>query len=262
MEFDFSTNAALDTLDSVPEQFRGVYVQNEGKYVVNDTLKGVVEAVTGLNKALKTERTQHGELKKAKDVSSAVKEALGEHGIESLDQAKAKIGELVATVAEKGKVDPAKIRAEIEQTFAGERTKLQGEIESMQGTLSRYLVDAEANAQLNAAKGNSKLLLPVIKAATKVVKDGDEYVVRVLDADGSYRGDGKGGFMTVADLVGELKNSADYKVAFASDAPTGGGGNKNPPASRQAHQQRQTKEGGGNDNPTSLIQRGLAARRK
>lgn len=262
-DFDFATSSTVDSLDSVPEQFRSVFEEKDGKFTVGESHKGIVEAVTGLGKALKNERAQHGDLKKAKDVSAAVKEALGELGIETLEQAKAKIGELTTTLAEKGKVDPAKIRQEIEQTFAAEKQTLLGKNEKMRGTLDRYLVKAEANAQLNAHKGNAKLLMPVISAQTKVVEDGEDFVVRVLDADGSYRGDGKGGFMTVADLVAELKASADYKVAFASDA-LGGGGEKNrtQQPSRQTQQREQRRSDNEVKSPQDLISAGLKARRQ
>ena len=79
MEFDFSTSGTLDNLDSVPENFRGVYTQGaDGKYVINETLKGVTDAVVGLNKALVSERKVTGALKSQKDVGAAVSEALRE----------------------------------------------------------------------------------------------------------------------------------------------------------------------------------------
>ncbi len=262
-DFDFATNSTVDSLDGVPEQFRAVFEEKDGKYTVGEPYKGIADAVSGLSKALNAERKQHGDVKKLKDVGTAVKDALGDLGITTLEEAKAKFTELSATLAEKGKVDPAKIRQEIEQTFAAEKTGLVTKNEKMASTLSRYLVDSEANAQLNAAKGNAKLLLPVIKASTKVVEDGEDYVVRVLDAAGDYRGDGKGGFMTVADLVAELKNSADYKVAFASDAPLGGGEkNRQGQPSRTTQQREQQREANANKSPQDLISAGLKSRRR
>lgn len=259
-DFDFSTAATVDSLDGVPEQFRSVYEEKDGKFAIAEGHKGVVEAVSGLSKALNAERRVTGDLKKTKDVGAAISEALGGLGIKTLDEAKTKITELTEQVAQNSKVDPAKIKAEIEATFVAEREGFETKITKMQGTLERYLVDSEANAQLNAAKGNAKLLLPVIKAVTKVVADGDDYVVRVLDADGQYRGDGKGGFMTVADLITELKSSADYKVAFASDAPSGGGlKDRTQQPSRQV--QRSQERGNEARTPQDLISAGLKSRR-
>ncbi|MNV90886.1 hypothetical protein D3C71_1853110 [compost metagenome] len=91
--------------------------------------------------------------------------------------------------------------------------------------------------------------------------DGDEYVVRVLDAAGDYRGDGKGGFMGVADLVRELKGSKDYGVAFESEAPSGGG-KGNPPPSRQVQQQQVRQQERESMTGTDKIAAGLRARRR
>jgi hypothetical protein len=263
MEFTFGQNATLDALDPVPEQFRGAYQQGaDGKYVVNPALKGIVEAMDGLNTALGKERTQHGELKKTKDVSAAVAEALGTLGIKTLDEAKAKLTELNELVAANSKVDPAKIKSEIEATFNTEREGFKTQLSGMQATLDKHLVENAALSALSAAKGNPALLMPIVKGQAKVVKDGDDYVVRVLDKDGQYRGDGKGGFMTVTDLVNELKGHADYKVAFASDAPTGGGDkNRQQQTSRQTQQREQQRQGA-DRSPAELIASGLAARKR
>jgi len=261
MEFDFSANSTVDSLDKVPEQFRPLYLQGQdGKFAINPTMKGIVEAITGLNGALKNERKSTATLKGQKDVAAVVKEVLG---FDTIEDAKAKIDELTGIIAEKSKVDPAKIKADIEKTFNTERDALKGENAKMQGTLERYLIDAAATGALAEAKGNVKLLLPIIKQQAAVVKDGEEYVVRIKDAAGDYRGNGAGGFMTVADLVKELKSSSDYGVAFASDAPSGSG----KPAGQQTQQQRQTSQqrqtdASGEKTPAQMIADGLAKRRR
>lgn len=261
MEFDFSTSGTVDTLDNVPEQFRGVYVEDPAtkKFNVNPTLKGVVDAITGLNTALRSERGTTKTLKSQKDVAAVVKEVFG---LDTVEEVKAKIDELNQQVAEKSKVDPAKIKADIEKAFTTKEEGYKGTISKMQGTLEKYLIDSAATGALSAAKGNVKLLLPIIRNAVAVVPDGDDYVVRVKDPAGDYRGNGAGGFMSIEDLVKELKSSADYKVAFESDAPSGGGGNnRQQQPSRQTQQretQRQTQE---STNPTDRIAAGLAKRR-
>mgnify|MGYP000697542045 FL=1 len=244
-DFDFATSGTVDSLDTVPEQFRSLYGagagDSAGKFVLGESHKGVVEAITGLGKALKAERGVSSTLKGQKDVGAAVAEALKDFGITDLDTAKAKLAELTDAVAKNSKVDPAKIKAEIEATFAGERTAFEGKIGKMQTTLDKHLVENAALAALDKHKGSSVLLLPAIKNSVKVVADGEDYVVRVLDADGQYRGDGKGGFMTVEDFVKELKGNKDYAAAFASDM-TGGGGKPPQQQSRQQHQQQQDRK--------------------
>ena len=259
MEFDFSTNGTVDSLDKVPEQFRGVYVQDGEKFKINDSLKGVTDAITGLNTALRAERGTTKTLKGQKDVSAIVKETFG---VDTVDEVKAKIDELTQQVAEKSKVDPAKIKADIEKAFATKEEGYKGTISKMQGTLEKYLIDSAATSALSAAKGNVKLLLPIIRNAVSVVPDGDEYVVRVKDPAGDYRGNGAGGFMTVEDLVKELKASSDYGVAFESEAPSGGGNNnRTQQPSRQTQRQEQNRQQQESSSPTDRIAAGLAKRR-
>lgn len=261
MEFDFTTNGTVDSIDKVPEQFRPVYSEGaDKKFSINPTMKGIVDAITGLNGALKNERKATTTLKGQKDVSAIVKETFG---VDTVDEVKAKIDELTQQVAEKSKVDPAKIKADIEKAFGVKEEGYKADKAKMQATLDKYLVDSAGLAALAEAKGNAKLLMPIIKSQAVVVPDGDEYVVRIKDPTGDYRGNGAGGFMTVADLVKELKSSSDYGVAFASDAPSGSG----KPAGQQTQQQRQTSQqrqtdASGEKTPAQMIADGLAKRRR
>lgn len=260
MEFDFSKNETVDSIDKVPEQFRGIYAQGQdGKFAINSQFKGIATAIDGLNGALRNERKSTTALKGQKDVAAVVKEVFG---LETVDEVKAKIDELTAQVTEKSKVDPAKIKADIEKAFNVERDGLKGANAKMQASLERHMIDAAATSALAEAKGNVKLLLPIIKQHAAVVADGEEYVVRIKDGAGDYRGNGAGGFMTVAELVKELKGSSDYGVAFASDAPSGGG----KPTGGQQQQSRQTSQrqsqGDVQKTPAQMIADGLAKRRQ
>lgn len=263
MEYEFGKNETVDTLDTVPEQFRGIYAEDptDKKFKINPAFKGIATAIDGLNGALRNERKSTTTLKGQKDVAAVLKETLG---LETVEEVKAKLDELNSIVAEKSKVDPAKIKADIEKAFSTKEEGYKGQLAKMQSTLDRYLIDSAGTTALAEMKGNIKLLMPIIKSQAVVVADGDEYVVRIKDPAGDYRGNGAGGFMTVADLVKELKASSDYGVAFQSDAPSGGGkqtGRTQP----NPQQQRQTPAGSGSDGektPMELISAGLAARRR
>jgi len=254
MEWDFATNQSIDedTLAKAPEAYRGAYEKGEdGKYVVSGTFKPFVDAITGLGGALKNERTTSKTLKGQKDAVAVIKE---QFGFDTVEEAKAKWDELNQTVAANGKVDPAKIKADIEKTFNTEREGLKADNDKMRGTLERYLVDNAAISALAEHKGSQKLLAPVIKGMTELVKDGDEYVVRVKDGQGDYRGDGKGGFLTVAGLVAEMKGDKDYAAAFESAAPSGSGagqGQPRPGLQRPLNQRREDMS------PNDLITAGL-----
>lgn len=256
MEFNFAQNQTVDSLDTVPETFRAAYEEKDGKFSVRTDLAGIVGALDGVNGALKKERGITTTLKQQKDATAALKEL----GFDSFDAVKARIDELGAAVAAKANVDPAKIKNEIEQTFQTERDGFKTTLAGMEDTLFKYLVRNEALGALNTAKGNADLLMPHIERVSRVVKDdaSGEYVVRILDGEGQYRGDGKGGFMQPKDLVAELRSSKTFGVAFESDASGGGADPKGQPASRGAQQQHQRQQQNEGRNSVDKIAGGLA----
>lgn len=255
MEFDFSTNQEVEDINTVPEQFRGAYAEGEnGKFAVSETAKPLVEAVVGLNKSLSASRKDYKTLKGTAVDPKTLFSSLGD--FEDADAVKAHIQELTDQVASKSNIDPKKIKADIEKAFATEREELTGKNDKMKGTLEKYLIKSDAASALAAAKGNSALLLPHVMNMVKVVEDEGEYVVRVLDDQGDWRGDGKGGYMTVADLVTEMKASPTFGAAFESEAKPGTG--KKPGSSAQP---ARTKVDSSEPTSRSKISAGLAARR-
>ena len=262
MEFDFSKNPSLDNLEAVPEQFRGVYTQGtDGKFGINPSFTGITVAIDGLNVALRSERKNSTTLKGQKDIAAALKEHLG---FDTVEDAKAKFEELTAAVASKANIDPAKLKADIEKGFLVKEEGYKADNIKMQGTLGRYMVDSAGLSALAEFKGNAKLLMPIIKTQAVVVADGDDYVVRIKDSAGDYRGNAAGGFMNVGDLVKELSTSTDYKIAFESTAPTGSGKQvgARPLVGRQALQSQQAAIDKADRTPAQLIADGLAARRR
>lgn len=263
MDWDFSTNQEVDeeTLGKAPEGYRGAYVKDDatGKFKIGDAHRPFVDAIVGLGGALKNERKTSSTLKGQKDIAAVVKETFG---LDTIEEVKAKIDELNGQVASASKVDPAKIKADIEKTFNAQSAEKDKKLEAMKGTLQRYLVDNAAVTALAAAKGNAKLLMPLVREQVEVVEDGDEYVVRVKDGQGDYRGNGKGGFLTVEELVAEMRGSKDYGAAFESD--NGGGTNtrsgQQPGSGQRQQMQRQTNRE--DMNAGDRIAAGLAARRQ
>lgn len=261
MEWDFAANQEVDeeTLGKAPEGYRGAYVKDDatGKFKIGDTHRPFVDAIVGLGGALKSERNNSKTLKGQKDIGAALKESLG---FETLEEAKTRFEEMNATITSQSKVDPAKIKADIEKTFnaaIGEKDK---ELEGMRSTLSKYMVESAAIGALANAKGNSKLLLPIVREQVELVKDGEEYVVRVKDGQGDYRGNGKGGFMSIEELVLEMKGTKDYAAAFESDVMGGTHqGGQRPGVQQRQQMQRQTNRE--DMSATDRIQAGLQARR-
>lgn len=227
MEFEFLKNPTVDSIDKVPEQFRGMYAEGEGGFTLNESFKGTATAIDGLNKSLKAARRDADDAKKNRpDISgfAAVGQLLGLEGDDALD-AETLRAAVERTIGESkdGKVNWDKMKKDLEKGFQTQLQGKDGELQSMSKTLQKYLVTTAAVQAIAGHKGVPDLLLPHIKDRTKVVKDGDDYVVRVVDESGDPRGNASGGFMTVEDLVKELKAHPTFGRAFESEAPNGTG---------------------------------------
>ncbi len=240
MSFDFETNNSVADIDTVPENYRGLYVEGQNDagekvFIISDVAKGLVADYIGTNKSLVQTRADK---KAASDESASrrvtkksVVDFVSNLGVEGVDEEEplAALTGYITDLTEqvKGgkqiKVDLDKIRAEskrlLDEAVAVEVAKTG----KMQGALERYLVGQAASNAIADAKGSRELLLPIVKERVRVVQDGEDFVVRVVDVDGDFRSDGAGGWMGVAGLVAELKTSENYARAFESEAPAGTG---------------------------------------
>lgn len=100
-------------------------------------------------------------------------------------------------------------------------------ITTLQSALEQRLVDAEAARELAEAKGSVKVLLPHVKARTKVVETDGVFSVVVVDEAGNPRiADGKGTPMTLKGLVAEMRDDAEFARAFEGSGSSGGGASK------------------------------------
>lgn len=259
MDFEFEKNGELPSLDKVPEQFRGLYAQDGETFRLNDNYKGVATAVDGLNRSLKAARRDADEAKKGRiDVTAygAVGQLLGLEGEDATSpDALRAAAEKIISESKDGKVNWDKMKGSLEK---GYQTQLAGkdfELQTMSKTLQKYLVTTAAVQAIASSKGVPELLLPHIQGQTKVIKEGDDYVVRVLDASGDPRGNASGGFMSVDDLVKEMKASPVFGRAFESEAKPGTG---TPPGSGRT----QAAPGKTELTANEKIARGLEARRR
>ena len=218
--FEFMPTVA--DLNAVPEQFRGLYVKTDGQdgYTIHEDF---TKHVGGLKGALEKER------KTVKTLNTSLEawKALGE----TPDAVVARNKELEEqlTANKDGKANWDKLKGDLEK---GHQTALQTEqakTAKMQKTLEKHLIEAEAVREVTEAKGSADLLLPHIMTTVKVVPEGEGYVVRVVDADGDFRGNNSGGFMGIKDLVAEMKASPKFGRAFEAAQASGGG---KPPAGK------------------------------
>lgn len=243
MEWDFEANATVQTVDVVPEEYRSAYVEDKANqnYKVKDEFKGIVSAYVGVNKALKSANTRK---KSDNDADAArrhqlkaVIDTMTELGLEPGDDAN-KLGEIIKTKVtelqgavkngKEVKVDLDKIKADTAKTIEEIKKAALADNQAMQSTLQEYMITGAAASAMAEAKVVEKgldFLMPHVHKATKMIKDDNgKYVVRVVDNDGNARSDGKGGFMTVAQLVSEMKTT--FPMAFESPKQNGGTGVK------------------------------------
>ena len=101
-------------------------------------------------------------------------------------------------------------------------TKLMGQIESL-------MVDSEVAKAIAEAKGNSKLLMPLLKQRIKVVDKDGQMVVKVIEDNGDPSVNDKGEPLGITALVESFKKDENFAGAFDSSGLSGGGGK--PPGS-------------------------------
>jgi hypothetical protein len=98
---------------------------------------------------------------------------------------------------------------------------------AMQRSLDSALIESAATRAIGEHKGNAKLLLPIVNAATKIIEHDGGHRAVVLGSDGEPRlgPDHKTAtdYMTVSQLVAEMKESGEYAGAFPGTGASGGG---------------------------------------
>jgi hypothetical protein len=259
MEFEFAQNQEVDSLDKVPEQFRGIYAEEGGKFKLSAVFGGVATAVDGLNKSLKAARKDAETARKGKvDLTpfGAIGQLVGLEGDDAVNPDALRTAvERVISESKDGKVNWDKMKKSLEAGFQTQLTAKDAELGTMSKSLQKYLVSTAAVQAIASHKGVPDLLLPHIANRTKVIKEGEDYVVRVIDESGDPRGNTSGGFMTVEDLVKEMKASPVFGRAFESDGQSGSGTPPNGGTRKPAPQQGQLSA---NDR----IKKGLEARQR
>lgn len=247
MEWDFS--APVDKIESVPEDFRGLYVKDGEKFKINDadgTTKSAVAAILGLNNALRASR---GETKGLKDKFKGVDlSPLAEYGA-TAEEIAAKVKELQAS-----KPNIEKLKQDFAQQNASELTKRDGRIKSLTSQLESLLIDGAITKELLEHKGDPDLLLPFAKSQARVIEEDGKFRLVIVDKAGDPRYSGTTGApFSVTDLVKEMKSNPKYSKLFQSDAPAGAG---TPPSGHfpRANPTQQSRE---DMSATQKIQAGL-----
>lgn len=222
--FEFPPEVA--DLKDLPKDVHGLYVKGEKGYTLDPVLHKRIDT-TPLSTALDKER------KKAKELDKMLA------GFKSLglgdtpEEAKAAIEKELAELDPDNEDDKKdikslkalreKLKAEFDDTLRKTVGEKDEQLTKMQRSMQKHMIEKEAVAALAKHKGSSDLLLPHVISKLGLVEDGDNMVVRVLDADGDPMGDGKGGFKTVEQFVLEMRNDEKYARAFDASGRSGTG---------------------------------------
>jgi hypothetical protein len=243
----------ISALEEVADRYQGLYTEENGKYVLDAEIKKDQD-VSGLKNTVNTLRNE----KKAVEEVLAQFKAFGDDP----DTVKSKFDEMQQQIAEAsktGKADWEAMKAELVKQQNAVLEEEKNKTQLMEKTVAKHLIDATGIKELESEKGSTALLMPVIRSRSKVVKEGDEYVVRITNEDGTPAIDNQGNPLTVSGLVKSLKEHDSYKRAFDSEGTSGGG---TPPGGGSAPTSGRPGMHAGGDNraPINKISDGLIKR--
>lgn len=218
----------VNSIDEIDEALRPLYVEKDGKYNLD---VADLEDTTVLKKSINAEREAAKTAQaKAKELDKKVK------GWEQLGKSPDEIKEMIeaANKAEEEKLNRAgewtklkeQMNAKHQEELKAEAAKAAAkdvQLLSMRKSLERHLVDAQATAAIAMHKGVPDLLLPHVQRHVKVIEDGDNYFVRVVDSKGDPRVNGKGDPLSIEDLVNEMKSTDIFGRAFEGSGQSGSG---------------------------------------
>jgi len=204
----------IDTLESVAEPLRALYVPNGDKFKLDTS---GMEDTSGLKSALEKERSTARELDKQSKQWKALGKTPEEFAAMIAAQDKAETDRL----AQAGEWD--KLRAQQNDLHAKALLQMTETVAAKDRAISKNVVDAQALAAIASADGNTKLLMPFVRGALKAVEVDGDYAVRVLNDKGEPRVNAKGDFLSINDLVSEMKADVQYGPLFKSSGANGGG---------------------------------------
>ena len=130
--------------------------------------------------------------------------------------------------------EKARAAGDFEKLLQQERDKFAKELEirdgltsGLRGDLEGALIDSAATKAISKFEGDAELLLPHVKANTKLIEVNGKHIAVVLDDSGEPRltPDAKTAtdYMKIEHLVGGWKDAGRFKGAFAGTGASGGG---------------------------------------
>lgn len=214
--------AILDNLDGVDESVASLYTESNGRYFLNvEPVDGfALEDIGGLKSSLAKER------KNARDANAKL-QRFGDIDPEIAQDAVSMVGDMDNwTSDDKVREQIASREKQLTTKFAKELENMNSELATVRSQLENQLIHNTAMEALSEYGGNSQLLMPHIKAQTKLELIDGKYVAQVIDENGAPRVSMKQGSMdsmTVQELVSSMRDSETFAPAFAGSGATGSG---------------------------------------
>lgn len=185
----------LDKLDDAPEAQRSLYVEKDGKFVLD--VDGGFEDVAGLKSALEKERQARRDAERAAKTKENEEEAR-------------------KSAAEKAEMERKGEWDKLRQTVEAEKAALAKERDTAMEGLKSTLIKAHVNAAIAEHKGNRHL--------AKLVEDQFE---AILSPDGNHKVVVKGdAAKTPAQFIEGLKKDTSYGAFFEGSDTSGAGTNQ------------------------------------
>lgn len=202
---DFNFEPKLNDIEIVPEQYRGLYSKAEDGFYLDSKISDSFGSNVKLKKALENERNNsrslHEELKSWKEIGKDKEEIIG-----LLNDGKSK----------SQKTDP-----DFLSKYQAKEEGYKKQINDLESMFYRTMIDRDVEGALRSEGASVKLLKDVVSSQVRVVKDGDSFVVRVVDKNGKERYKQNGDDMSIKDIIEQLKSDEEYSMAFM---PSGAGG--------------------------------------
>lgn len=229
MDFSFSDSKEVDSIEKVPADFRSLYEEKDGKFVLSqdDKVKSAVSAVTRLNDALKAARAEAKKKSVTVDLSPLADYGTSPEEIAAGVKAKIDALETAAAGSKEAKLNLDKVKEEMAKAHAKDSEVRDKKITALKGQLDKLLVQDYAKtsiAELGGDAATIEILMPHIAPKVRTVEEEGEYRVYVVDKAGDKRYSGVTGEpMSIKELVAEFKASEKFGKLFPSAAPSGGG---------------------------------------
>jgi hypothetical protein len=231
-------DAEVDTLDEVPEEFKGLYTEADGKFTLNAKLVVKIGQGTGAKIGLDRERLTVASLKEKLRAFKAIGETP-----EALQQRITELEEAATASPDKQAIEATIARryeAKI-TTLTNENTELRTQVTTVRGESDADFLNNEIASAIAASDALPNALRPILRERARVERD-DQGVRRLVVRDDkgeevlTPRGEPVTSLVTYASL---LKTNDEYGFAFKAVGTSGGGSNPN----------HQRQGGGGAKNP-------------